>query len=65
MTLPSGLADDVAATGAQLVSEDLDPMVDLIRAQRLAIGLAHHAGRDPDQPQALSFSVILGAEHVK
>ena len=63
--LPSGLADDVAATGAQLVSEDLDPMVDLIRAQRLAIGLAHHAGRDPDQPQALSFSVILGAEHVK
>ncbi len=35
--LPTGLADDVAATGAQLVSEDLDPMVDLIRAQRLAI----------------------------
>jgi fructoselysine-6-P-deglycase FrlB-like protein len=56
---PNGLAEDVAATGAQLVSENLDPMVDLIRAQRLAVELARHAGRDPDEPQSLSFSVIL------
>jgi fructoselysine-6-P-deglycase FrlB-like protein len=56
---PSGLAGEVAATGARLVSENLDPMVDLIRAQRLAVVLAHDAGRDPDQPAALSFSVIL------
>ena len=61
----AGLAGDVAATGAQFVDDDLDPMVDLIRAQRLAVELARHAGRDPDRPRALSFSVVLdgtGAE---
>jgi fructoselysine-6-P-deglycase FrlB-like protein len=62
---PSGLARDVEATGAQLVSENLDPMVDLIRAQRLAIELAHHSGRDPDRPRSLSFSVILDPEHAR
>ena len=62
---PSGLADDVAATGAQFVSEALDPMVDLVRAQRLAIELARHAGRDPDHPQSLTFSVVLAPEHVR
>jgi fructoselysine-6-P-deglycase FrlB-like protein len=62
---PSGLVDDVRATGAQFVGENLDPMVDLIRAQRLAIELARHAGRDPDHPQSLSFSVILEPEHAR
>jgi fructoselysine-6-P-deglycase FrlB-like protein len=62
---PSGLSDDVAATGAQLVSENLDPMVDLIRAQRLAVELARHAGRDPDHPPSLTFSVILPPERVR
>ena len=28
-------------------------MVDLIRAQRLAVALARHAGRDPDRPRSL------------
>ena len=59
---PTGLADDVVATGAQFVSENLDPMVELIRAQRLAIELARHAGRDPDRPRSLTYSVILDAE---
>ena len=62
---PSGLADDVAATGALLVSENLDPMVDLIRAQRVAVELARHAGRDPDRPPALTFSVILPPERAR
>jgi fructoselysine-6-P-deglycase FrlB-like protein len=62
---PSGLASDVEATGAQLVSENLDPMVDLIRAQRVAVELARHAGRDPDRPRSLSFSVVLGPEHTR
>ena len=62
---PGGLASDVEATGAQFVSENLDPMVDLIRAQRLAIELAHHGGRDPDQPRSLAFSVILDPEHAR
>lgn len=56
---PNGLGDDVAGTGAKFVDDDLDPMVDLIRAQRLAVALAHHHGRDPDHPKSLTFSVIL------
>lgn len=59
---PAGLADDVAATGATFVDDDLDPMVDLIRAQRLAVALAHHHGRDPDHPRSLAFSVVLDQE---
>jgi fructoselysine-6-P-deglycase FrlB-like protein len=58
---PSGLAGDVAGTGATYIDDDLDPMADLIRAQRLAVGLARENGRDPDQPRSLSFSVILDA----
>lgn len=56
---PPGLAADAAATGATFVDDDLDPMVDLIRAQRLAVGLARENGRDPDLPRSLSFSVVL------
>jgi fructoselysine-6-P-deglycase FrlB-like protein len=59
---PPGLAGDVAATGATFVNDDLDPMVDLIRAQRLAVSLAHRNGRDPDHPLSLTFSVILSPE---
>jgi fructoselysine-6-P-deglycase FrlB-like protein len=59
---PLGLADDVAATGARFVSDELDPMVDLIRAQRLAVELAGVAGRDPDHPRSLTFSVVLDDE---
>ena len=62
---PAGLADDVVATGAQFVSDNLDPMVELIRAQRLAIELARHAGRDPDRPRSLTYSVVLGAEQAR
>ena len=59
---PVGLADDVAATGATFIDDDLDPLVDLIRAQRLAVELAFRNGRDPDHPLSLSFSVILNSE---
>jgi fructoselysine-6-P-deglycase FrlB-like protein len=59
---PPALAADVAATGAEYVSDELDPLVDLVRAQRTAISLARHAGRDPDRPRSLSFSVILDPE---
>jgi fructoselysine-6-P-deglycase FrlB-like protein len=59
---PQGLDGEVAATGARFVAEGLDPMADLIRAQRVAVALARLAGRDPDRPQALSFSVVLGGE---
>jgi fructoselysine-6-P-deglycase FrlB-like protein len=58
---PGGLADDVARTGATFVVSDLDPLADLIRAQRLAVALAAAKGLDPDQPRNLSRSVILPA----
>ena len=37
---PPGLADDVAATGATWVSDDRDPLVQLITAQRVAVARA-------------------------
>jgi fructoselysine-6-P-deglycase FrlB-like protein len=57
---PDGLAADVAATGAHFENSPLDPMADLIRAQRVALERARRAGLDPDQPRNLSRSVILG-----
>ncbi len=60
-TPPTGLADEVARTGATFVtSADLDPMADLVRAQRLAVALAESRGVDPDRPRHLTRSVVLG-----
>ncbi|MGH3366050.1 MAG: SIS domain-containing protein, partial [Nocardioidaceae bacterium] len=60
-TPPAGLADEVASTGAALAtSGDLDPMADLVRAQRLAVALAESWGVDPDRPRHLTRSVVLG-----
>lgn len=56
---PEGLADDVAATGARFVEHDVDPMAALVVAQRFAVGVAKARGLDPDQPRALTRSVIL------
>ncbi|GIG58646.1 hypothetical protein Lfu02_30180 [Longispora fulva] len=57
--VPVGLADDVARTGAAFVSSDMDPLADLVVAQRVAVALAAHRGLDPDQPRHLTRSVIL------
>jgi fructoselysine-6-P-deglycase FrlB-like protein len=56
-----GLLDDVSRTGVTVVCDDLDPVVDLIRAQRLAVVLADELGLDPDRPRHLTRSVVLGA----
>ncbi|MFD0557288.1 fructoselysine-6-P-deglycase FrlB-like protein [Stackebrandtia endophytica] len=56
---PQGLADDVTRTGGRFVTSTLDPMADLVLAQRLAVAMAEHRGLDPDQPRHLSRSVIL------
>lgn len=66
--LPDGLAAEIRATGGTLVAgsdrgaaaDALDPMADLVRAQRLAVALAERAGLDPDRPRHLSRSVVLG-----
>lgn len=57
---PSGLAEDVAATGAWFEHSGSDAMADLIRAQRVALERARRAGLDPDRPRNLTRSVILG-----
>ncbi|MBB2892421.1 sugar isomerase [Flexivirga oryzae] len=57
--VPVGLADQVAATGATLVHSDLDPMASLTSAQRVAVALAEAAGKNPDEPRALTRSIIL------
>ena len=56
---PEGLRDDVATTGATWVESTLDPMADLIRAQRMAVAVGQARGLDPDNPRNLTRSVIL------
>jgi fructoselysine-6-P-deglycase FrlB-like protein len=57
---PPGLDEDLVPTGAVLVASALDPLADLIRAQRLAVELATRRHLDPDHPRHLGRSVILG-----
>lgn len=55
------LVTDARRTGALVVRFDGDPLVDLVRAQRLAVELATRRGRDPDRPRNLARSVILAS----
>jgi fructoselysine-6-P-deglycase FrlB-like protein len=57
--VPSDLLADARRTGATVIAPDADPLAALIGAQRLAAVLAARKGIDPDQPRALSRSVIL------
>ena len=56
---PAGLAEQVRATGALWVQGALDPLAELVRAQRLAVAVAQARGLDPDRPRHLTRSVIL------
>ncbi|MGW3233390.1 SIS domain-containing protein [Kitasatospora sp. NPDC001095] len=56
---PAGLVPQIERTGAQVSVSDLDPLADLIRAQRLAVGLAAGQGLDPDRPRHLTRSIVL------
>jgi fructoselysine-6-P-deglycase FrlB-like protein len=56
---PSGLEEEVKQTGATIVRSALDPLADLIRAQRMAIQVAESRGLDPDHPRHLTRSVVL------
>ncbi|AUG79118.1 Sugar isomerase [Kitasatospora sp. MMS16-BH015] len=56
---PAGLAEQIAATGAELVTSALDPLADLVRVHRLAVATAEARGLDPDEPRALTRSVVL------
>ncbi len=57
--VPADLLADARRTGATVITSDADPLAGLIGAQRLAVALAERKGIDPDQPRALSRSVIL------
>jgi fructoselysine-6-P-deglycase FrlB-like protein len=57
--VPADLLADARRTGATVISSGADPLAGLIGAQRLAAALAERKGIDPDQPRALSRSVIL------
>lgn len=59
---PAGLLEDLRATGARVVTSDEDPMVDLVRAQRVAVAAAEHRGLDPDAPRNLTRSIVLDGE---
>jgi fructoselysine-6-P-deglycase FrlB-like protein len=64
--LPAGLEQEIARTGARLVTAQGDPMAELVRVQRLAVALANARGLDPDRPRNLTRSVVLdggGALH--
>ncbi|MEV0224325.1 sugar isomerase [Streptomyces sp. NPDC050704] len=56
---PDGLAEQVRATGGLWIEGGLDPLAELVRAQRLAVAVAAARGLDPDQPRHLTRSVIL------
>ncbi|MER5381853.1 sugar isomerase [Streptomyces sp. NPDC002688] len=56
---PEGLAEQVRRTGGLWVDGGLDPLAELVRAQRLAVAVAAARGLDPDQPRHLTRSVIL------
>ncbi|MCX4428003.1 SIS domain-containing protein [Streptomyces mirabilis] len=56
---PEGLAEQVQATGGRWVAGELDPLAELVRAQRLAVAVAAARGLDPDRPRHLTRSVVL------
>jgi fructoselysine-6-P-deglycase FrlB-like protein len=57
---PSGLAGELKATGANWrESGKLDPLVDLVYAQRIAIAISEGRGLDTDHPRGLSRSIVL------
>jgi fructoselysine-6-P-deglycase FrlB-like protein len=58
-TPPAGLVDQVEATGARVVTSELDPLAQLVQVQRLAVGAAEARGLDPDHPRGLTRSVVL------
>jgi len=51
---PDGLHDEVAATGATWVGSTLDPVAELIRAQRVARRDRARSGPGPRQPAQTS-----------
>ncbi|MEV4578617.1 sugar isomerase [Nonomuraea jabiensis] len=60
-TAPEGLRAQVEETGGTFFETALDPMAELIRAQRVAVARAFAQGLNPDEPMHLTRSVILSS----
>ncbi|MEV0592049.1 sugar isomerase [Nonomuraea cavernae] len=58
---PEGLREQVEATGGTFLQSGLDPMAELITAQRVAVARAFARGLNPDEPLHLTRSVILSS----
>ncbi|SPT52559.1 glucosamine--fructose-6-phosphate aminotransferase [Actinomyces bovis] len=56
---PAGMAQQVADTGAEFLTFDLDPVAALVLAQRVAVLRAEDRKLDPDNPRHLTRAVIL------
>ena len=56
---PPELLEEITTTGARVHTSTLDPVVQLVQAQRLAVAVAESKGLDADMPRYLSRSVIL------
>lgn len=56
---PEGLAEQVAATGAELVTSSLDPLAHLVQLHVLAVARAESRGLNADTPRNLTRAVIL------
>jgi glutamine---fructose-6-phosphate transaminase (isomerizing) len=54
------LVGDIESTGAHVVVSAHDPLIELARAQQLAVAIAEHRGLNPDQPRRLTRSIVLG-----
>ena len=53
------LVDDIRSVGATVVTGSADPLVELVKAQRLAVAVAERRGLDPDVPRHLTRSIVL------
>jgi fructoselysine-6-P-deglycase FrlB-like protein len=56
---PTGLLEDIGRTGAAIVDDGHDPLVELVRVQSATIAIANAGGLDADHPRHLSRAVLL------
>ena len=57
--VPEGMDAQIAATGAELATSDLDPLAHLVLLHRVAVARTTARGLDADTPRSLSRAVIL------
>lgn len=53
------LVAEIERTGARVETSNVDPLAQLVTAQRIALALAESRGLTPDTPQHLTRSVVL------